>query len=78
MKNMNMKLFTIVFFNCVINTTISLKIYQSNVEFLNAKMVAGLTYERTVLQNQFLSNNFTMCRGDVSTGATGAMAPVDL
>ena len=61
MKNMNMKLFNIVFFNIVINTTMSLKIYQSNVEFLNTKMVAGLTYERAVLQNQFLSNNFTMC-----------------
>ena len=56
-----MRVFGIIIFTCIVITTISLKIYKSNVKFPNRKLISGLVYKKDVSQFKFLSNNFTVC-----------------
>ena len=60
-KRMNMNAFTKILLVFLISDIISLKIYKSNVELSNVKLIAGLTYKKDIKQNICLSSDFTIC-----------------
>ena len=61
---MKMKVFNIMVFILQNPLVISLKIYKSDKsdqEFSSEKLVAGLEFQKSAKQNNFMSNDFTAC-----------------
>ena len=56
-----MKALSNIIFIFQTSAIISLKIYEGDQEFPNHKLVSGLTYKKSVIQNDFMSNDFTTC-----------------
>ena len=56
-----MKALSNILFIFQISSIISLNIYKGDQEFPKYKLVSGLTYKKSVTQNNFMSNDFTAC-----------------